>query len=244
MTTTAKSTPFTIEAAPSPNHSDREGTPVSLVVLHYTGMESGPVALERLRDPEAGVSSHYFVEEDGRVFSLVPEELRAHHAGLGYWDGIHDVNSASIGIEIVNPGHYLGYRPFPEAQIESVLALVKDVAARHGIGPLGVIGHSDLAPDRKDDPGELFPWARFADDGLALPQWSGEGALAPPPPDYDTALAMLGEIGYGVRASHPIAPVLAFQRRFAPQLLATGISPQTRQAIQWVHGEVMRHKLG
>ena len=234
--------PSTIKSSPSPNYSDRQGTPVSLIVLHYTGMETGQEALERLRDPDIGVSSHYFVEEDGTIHQLVDEKHRAHHAGLGYWDGVQDVNAASVGIEIVNKGHMWGYTPFPEPQVSAVLGLVQEIGARHCIGPRGVIGHSDLAPDRKEDPGELFPWPRFAEAGLALPQWRPDND--PPPGDYEDTLQMLAEIGYGVRLSHPIAPVLAFQRRFAPQLLGQGLSPETRQAIRFIHGQVMKLRLG
>lgn len=217
---------------PSPNHSDRKGTKVSLVVLHYTGMKTGEEALGRLCDPHTGVSAHYLVEEDGRVFRLVPEERRAHHAGVGAWAGITDVNSASVGIEIVNPGHWWGYRDFPPVQVDAVTALVGGITARHGIGPLGVIGHSDLAPGRKDDPGERFPWHRLADAGLALPPWRGEKG---PVPEYEDALSMLAEIGYGFDPAFPVAALLAFQRRFAPSLLGAGPSPETRQAIGFVH---------
>lgn len=232
-----------LKDSPSPNHSDRQGTPVSLIVLHYTGMETGREALERLRDQDAGVSAHYFIEEDGTLHQLVSETLRAHHAGLGYWNGIQDVNAASIGIEIVNPGHFWGYRPFPDIQIERLLELLRDLFSRHGLSQLSTIGHSDLAPDRKDDPGELFPWSRLAADGYALPQWTGESDPAPIP-DYEDSLRMLAEIGYGVRPSHPIAPVLAFQRRFAPHLLGQGMTSDTRTAIRWVHGQVMKIKFG
>lgn len=234
--------PLNAVQSPSPNHSDRQGTPVSLVVLHYTGMETGREALDRLRDPEAGVSAHYFIEEDGTLHAMVEESSRAHHAGLGYWDGIQDVNAASIGIEIVNPGHYWGYQPFPETQMVTLIELLEDIFSRHKLSVLSTIGHSDLAPERKEDPGELFPWARLAELGLALPQWQkGE---EPPAPEYDEAIAMLAEIGYGVSPSHPVAAILAFQRRFAPQLLGQGISPDTRMAIRWVHGQVMKARLG
>ena len=153
--------------APSPNF-DMRTAPPSLLVLHYTGMKTGPEALERLCDPEAKVSSHYLVEEDGRVFRLVAEERRAWHAGVSYWRGRRNVNGESIGIEIVNPGHEWGYRPFPDAQIESVIELVADIRGRWEIEDRDIVGHSDVAPDRKDDPGELFPWKRLAEAGHGL----------------------------------------------------------------------------
>jgi N-acetylmuramoyl-L-alanine amidase len=153
--------------APSPNFDVRTAPP-SLLVLHYTGMQSGQEALDRLCDPEAKVSSHYLVEEDGRIFRLVAEERRAWHAGVSYWRGRRNVNSDSIGIEIVNPGHEWGYRAFPEAQIESVIALVADIRTRWDIEDRDIIGHSDIAPDRKEDPGELFPWKRLAEAGHGI----------------------------------------------------------------------------
>ncbi|WP_339741735.1 N-acetylmuramoyl-L-alanine amidase [uncultured Maricaulis sp.] len=153
-------------AAPSPNFNDRK-LPVSLIVLHYTGMENGAVALERMCDPAAEVSAHYMVEEDGRVFQLVDEDKRAWHAGVSAWRGETDINSASIGIEIVNGGHDYGLPDFPAIQIEAVIHLVADIMARHGIGPEGVVGHSDIAPGRKQDPGEKFPWHRLAAAGCA-----------------------------------------------------------------------------
>ena len=153
--------------APSPNFDTRTAPP-SLLVLHYTGMKTGPEALERLCDPDAKVSAHYLVEEDGRVFRLVAEERRAWHAGVSYWRGRRNVNGESIGIEIVNPGHEWGYRQFPDAQIESVIALVADIRSRWDIEDRDIVGHSDVAPDRKDDPGELFPWKRLAEAGHGL----------------------------------------------------------------------------
>ena len=150
--------------APSPNFDGRTAPP-SMLVLHYTGMKTGPEALDRLRDPQAKVSSHYLVEEDGRVFRLVAEERRAWHAGVSFWRGRRNVNGDSIGIEIVNPGHEFGYRPFPEPQVESVIALVADIRTRWDIEDRDIVGHSDIAPDRKDDPGELFPWKRLSEAG-------------------------------------------------------------------------------
>lgn len=153
--------------APSPNFDARRGPP-ELIVLHYTGMKTGEEALARLRDPAAKVSSHYLVEEDGRIFRLVPEERRAWHAGRSWWRGETDVNAASVGVEIVNPGHQFGYRAFPEAQIQAVIALVGDIRSRWNVDNHNIIGHSDVAPDRKDDPGELFPWKRLAEAGHGL----------------------------------------------------------------------------
>jgi N-acetylmuramoyl-L-alanine amidase len=153
--------------APSPNFDARTAPP-DMIVMHYTGMETGEAALARLRDPEAKVSSHYLVEEDGRIFSLVAEERRAWHAGRGNWRGETNCNAVSVGIEIVNPGHEFGYRPFPEAQIAAVIALTTDIRGRWQVPDNRIIGHSDLAPARKQDPGELFPWKRIAEAGHGL----------------------------------------------------------------------------
>jgi N-acetylmuramoyl-L-alanine amidase len=158
---------FGIIEAPSPNFDARTKVP-DMLVLHYTGMETGEAALARLCDPEAKVSSHYLVEEDGRIFRLVPEERRAWHAGVSFWKGEEGVNHASIGIEIVNPGHEFGYRPFPDAQIDAVIALVADIRTRWSIDDSRILGHSDVAPARKIDPGELFPWKRLAQAGHGI----------------------------------------------------------------------------
>jgi len=209
--------------APSPNFDTRKGPPDSLV-LHYTGMPTGEAALERLRDPAAKVSSHYLVEEDGRVFRLVPEERRAWHAGLSFWKGRDDLNSASVGIEIVNPGHEFGYRPFPDAQVAAVIALVADVRSRWTIEDDRIVGHSDVAPDRKDDPGELFPWKRLAEAGHGL--WV-EPPAAPGEPLGEgeegagvfALQAGLTRLGYdnaptGKFDAHTTAVVRAFQRHW------------------------------
>ena len=155
---------LTLIDAPSPNFDARTKLP-DMIVLHYTGMKTGEAALARLCDPEARVSSHYLVEEDGRIFRLVAEERRAWHAGRSFWKGEEGVNHASIGIEIVNPGHEFGYRAFPEAQVAAVIALVADIRTRWEIEDSRIIGHSDVAPGRKQDPGELFPWQRLAQAG-------------------------------------------------------------------------------
>lgn len=164
-------------AAPSPNFDARTAPP-SVLVLHYTGMRTGQEALDRLRDPAAKVSAHYVVEEDGRVYSLVAEERRAWHAGVSFWRGRRNLNGDSIGIEIVNPGHEFGYRPFPEAQVAAVVELVGDIRGRWEIDDRDIVGHSDVAPARKEDPGELFPWKRLAEAGHGL--W-----VEPPPAPGD-----------------------------------------------------------
>ncbi|MBB4152847.1 N-acetylmuramoyl-L-alanine amidase [Sphingomonas jinjuensis] len=212
--------------APSPNFDDRL-LPISMIVLHYTGMQDGASALARLRDPEAKVSAHYLVEEDGTVLRLVDEDKRAWHAGRSHWRGITDVNSASIGIEIVNPGHEFGYRDFPEAQVDAVVRLVAAIKARHGITRGNVVGHSDVAPARKRDPGELFPWARLARLRLALPRPT-KNLLDPKWPEAGFLLA-LERFGYDV--SNPLAATMAFQRRFRPELIDGEMDGECRMIL-------------
>lgn len=198
----------------SPNFDDR-ALPVSMVVLHYTGMQSADDALERLCDGKAKVSAHYLIDEDGTVTALVPEDKRAWHAGRSYWRGITDVNSASIGIELVNPGHEWGYRPFPAAQMEALLPLLADIVDRHDISPTNVVGHSDIAPARKEDPGELFDWERLARLRLALPIPKPKMMLI-----YENPGAFylaLERFGYDI--SDGRAAVRAFQRRWRPKLI-------------------------
>jgi N-acetylmuramoyl-L-alanine amidase len=207
---------------PSPNHNERL-RPLSMLVLHYTGMPTAAAALDRLCDPAAEVSAHYVVEEDGSVWSLVPEERRAWHAGLSFWRGETDVNSASIGIEIVNPGHEFGYRPFPEPQMAALEALTRGVVGRHGIAPWNVVGHSDVAPRRKEDPGELFDWPRLARSGVGL--WPERAA---PTPSADPR-ADLARIGYETEDLQ--ATVTAFQRRFRPSRVDGLLDTATRTII-------------
>jgi N-acetylmuramoyl-L-alanine amidase len=179
--------------APSPNFDVRTAPP-DILVVHYTGMQTGEAALDRLRDPEAKVSSHYMVEEDGRIFRLVPEARRAWHAGVSYWKGERNINGASIGVEIVNPGHEFGYRPFPDAQIAAVIALAADIRSRWQIPDDRIVGHSDVAPARKDDPGELFPWKRIAEAGYGL--W----VEAPAAPGLPLALGEEGAAVFALQA--------------------------------------------
>ncbi len=211
---------------PSPNFDARRH-PVSMVVLHYTGMPTATQALDRLTDPESKVSAHWVVAEDGQVIKLVEETDRAWHAGKAWWRGLADINSASIGIEIVNPGHEFGYRPFPAVQMDAVEGLVAAALMRFRIDPANVVGHSDVAPARKDDPGELFDWPRLARAGLATPV--PVGGFDPNWTDAGT-LAALHRHGYDV--ADPRAAVIAFQRRFRPAKFDGVIDPETRTILR------------
>ncbi|MBT0666812.1 N-acetylmuramoyl-L-alanine amidase [Novosphingobium profundi] len=198
----------------SPNWNARK-RPITMVVLHYTGMKSAAEALERMCDPAAEVSAHYMIDEEGIVTSLVSEENRAWHAGRSYWRGESDVNSASIGIELVNPGHEWGYRAFPEAQMDALLPLLADILDRHDIPRANVVGHSDIAPARKQDPGELFDWARLGELGLALDIPKARMNLF-----YDNPgkfYLALERFGYDITDGR--AAVTAFQRRWRPELI-------------------------
>jgi N-acetylmuramoyl-L-alanine amidase len=208
---------------PSPNFDEREH-PISILVLHYTGMTDAASAIARLRDPASRVSCHYLVAEDGQICRMVAEEKRAWHAGRSYWRGLQDINSHSIGIEIVNPGHELGYRPFPEPQMNSLIPLVADIVKRHGITRGNVVGHSDVAPQRKQDPGELFPWGTLARLRLALPRPT-KNLMDPKWTDAGFLLA-LERFGYDV--SDKLAAVVAFQRRFRPELIDGEIDAECR----------------
>ncbi|MGL5116131.1 MAG: N-acetylmuramoyl-L-alanine amidase [Beijerinckiaceae bacterium] len=227
--TSASDFAFVDRVHPSPNHGERkDGQFPEHLVLHYTGMKDAAGALHQLCNPLSQVSSHYLVFEDGRVFQLVPEARRAWHAGKGSWQGENDMNSASIGIEIVNPGHEHGYVPFPEPQIAATLSLCQDIVSRWNIRPDRVIAHSDMAPARKRDPGELFPWHRFASAGVGL--W------VPPQPvrggrffirgesgqPIEALQAMLAMLGYqqaisGIFDEATESTIIAFQRHFRPE---------------------------
>ena len=202
----------------SPNFDER-AEPVDMLILHYTGMKTAAAALDRLCDPEARVSAHYVIEEDGAVWQLVEEERRAWHAGDSRWRGAPLVNGRSIGIELVNPGHEFGYRPFPAAQIDTLIPLCRGILARHAIPPRHVLGHADVAPARKEDPGELFPWQALAAAGI--------GVWPTPAPDADPgwpAVARdLAFVGYDVGSAEPADPALrlalvAFQRHWRQRL--------------------------
>lgn len=205
----------------SPNFGERAaGARIDILLMHYTGMPTAADALARLTDEKAQVSAHYLVDENGEIYHLVPEEKRAFHAGVSYWAGITDVNSHSIGIEIVNPGHDWGYRDFPQGQIAAVIALSQRILARHPIPASRVLAHSDVAPERKQDPGERFPWAHLAQHGVGL--WC-EGL---PPEDLgaadaDALVEALCAIGYRrpQDEAQARAVVTAFQRHWLPQAI-------------------------
>jgi N-acetylmuramoyl-L-alanine amidase len=188
---------------PSPNQNARPGG-VDMLILHYTGMKTAAEALARLCDPAAEVSAHYMIDEDGTIYALVPEHRRAWHAGVSYWRGRENLNDVSIGIEIVNPGHEWGYRPFPERQIDALAELCRAILSRHPIPPENVVGHSDVAPDRKQDPGELFPWRHLAAQGIGV--WPASEAVS-----GEGADAALTRIGYD--PALPLALRLAAFRR-------------------------------
>lgn len=223
MTDTAPDSKFASHFVASPNFDERDGSPVDVVVLHYTGMPEEEAALARLCDPEAKVSSHYVVRENGEIVQLVAEDKRAWHAGVSRWREWSGLNARSIGIEIVNPGHDGGCPPFPDVQIDAVIALTRDIAARRTIQRDQVLAHSDIAPLRKQDPGEWFPWERLAAESVGL--WvapaplSDEGFEANPR-ELDAFVEALATYGYGVALSDPCetkqAVVAAFQRHFRP----------------------------
>jgi N-acetylmuramoyl-L-alanine amidase len=205
--------PLRFVECPSPNRDERGGSPIDILVLHYTGMKTAEEALTRLTDPAAKVSAHYTVDRDGRIYRHVPEELRAWHAGASYWAGERNVNARSIGIEIVNPGHEFGYVPFAAPQIDAVIELCQGIVSRRPITPSRVVAHSDVAPARKEDPGELFPWAQLAENGIGV--WGKSSARL-------ADVQALARYGYGLApdADVPMEKVVtAFQRHFRPSKL-------------------------
>jgi N-acetylmuramoyl-L-alanine amidase len=216
-----------IDACPSPNHGERRSGAIDILLLHYTGMPDAEQALAWLCNPQSQVSAHYFIFEDGRILSLVPEERRAWHAGASSWAGETDVNSRSIGIEIANPGHPGGLPAYPDPQIEALSELCRAVVGRHPIPSHRVLAHSDVAPGRKLDPGERFPWAKLAAARIGhfvepVPIGGGrflqQGDAGEP---VEALQAMLALYGYGIevggRYDQRTADVVAaFQRHFRP----------------------------
>jgi N-acetylmuramoyl-L-alanine amidase len=227
---------------PSPNFNERGGSGIiDMIVIHYTGMKSGAESLARLCDPQSEVSAHYFIDEAGEISRLVPEKQRAWHAGRGFWRGVSDINSRSVGIELQNPGHDWGYVDFPEAQIDALIALLQEIIDRNPIDLRGVIAHSDLAPRRKLDPGEKFPWEKLKAAELCVyPKKQKASAKAALPRKIDLALRTeilrnLAEIGYridpqrGYWTENNRAALTAFQRRFRPRLVNGVADTETRR---------------
>ena len=217
------------DVVPSPNFDERHGGPPDMILLHYTGMQTGEAALERLTAADSKVSAHYLVFEDGRIVQCVPEERRAWHAGIASWGGERDINSRSIGIEVVNPGHEFGYRNFPLRQTAAVISLCKAILMRRGpLQPARVLAHSDVAPGRKQDPGERFPWQLLYELGIG--HWVRPAPLTAEGPTLrvgdEGELVMqlqrqLASYGYGIEASGHYDErtrdvVTAFQRHFRP----------------------------
>ena len=235
--------PLVDRVVPSPNHGARRGRAIDALILHYTGMATGEAALARLCDPATEVSCHYLVWEDGRIDQLVAEAGRAWHAGRSFWQGERDLNGISIGIEIVNAGHDGGCQPYPDAQVEAVIALGQDICRRHAIAPARVLAHSDIAPDRKTDPGEWFPWEWLAGAGLGL-------CVVPDPSSDDTVLRVgdvgqlvaalqndLARLGFEVAATGTFCPVTeravtAFQRHHRREHVDGHADGQTRSRLR------------
>ncbi|WP_413463260.1 N-acetylmuramoyl-L-alanine amidase [Alteriqipengyuania lutimaris] len=207
---------------------DERNAPVSMVVLHYTEMEGADAAIERLTDPEAKVSAHYIISEAGEVTRLVPEEKRAWHAGVSYWRGETDVNAVSVGIELDHPGHAYGYREFADAQIAALVPLLAGIVERYDIPRANVVGHSDVAPQRKTDPGELFPWARIAKLGLCLPRPT-KLELGDPFDNDGAFYLALERFGYDISDGRKV--VEAFQRRWRPELINGEIDGEIRAIL-------------
>jgi N-acetylmuramoyl-L-alanine amidase len=204
---------------PSPNFNDRrDNIAPDFIILHYTDMKTAQEALDRLCDPASAVSAHYLIDTDGTVYSMVPEDRRAWHAGKSYWNGEEDMNSRSIGIELANPGHSHGYAPFPAAQMQALAELCREIRARHNIPSDRVLGHSDIAPARKRDPGELFDWKMLAAHGIGL--WP-----EPLKEDFEKAAGLnirAALTAYGYTPHEDLETVLtAFQRHFHPEIFRT-----------------------
>lgn len=226
---------FSVRDELSPNVDERPvGCAVDCLILHYTGMKSAGDALERLCDPAAKVSAHYFIDEDGRILRLVDENKRAWHAGVSSWQGRERLNDCSIGIEVVNPGHEWGYRPFTEAQYQALEWLCPSLMSKFAIPPLRVLAHSDIAPDRKEDPGELFDWRRLAESGIGVWPEEGEGR----PRSMVDILHQLHAIGYSLpdlSDDRSTARRLAgFQRRFRPERVDGELDRQTLARLDGV----------
>ncbi len=228
---------MTLIKKPSPNFDDRAaGKKIDILLLHYTGMISANAAIERLTNKQSKVSVHYVIDEDGAIYHLVDESKRAWHAGTSFWRGERDINSTSIGIEIVNPGHEFGYREFPPAQMQNVLHLSREIIKRHAIKPEFVLGHSDVAVGRKIDPGELFDWKFLSKNGVGIYPHTPMPVAAP---DIKTVQTWLRKFGYaidvnGVMDDQTAAVLTAFQRHYCPESMGSGADAATIAALHAV----------
>ena len=235
-----------IREHPSPNFDLRGGRDIELIVLHYTGMRTALAALERLCDRAAKVSAHYMIDEQGRILRLVREEHRAWHAGRSHWRGEDDVNAISLGIELVNGGHDFGLPPYPEAQMEALLQLLDHLCHRFDISRREIVGHSDVAFERKQDPGEKFDWEWLYAHGFGI--WP---AAMPPPAEEEplapgsegeavrTLQRQLATFGYGLRDDGHYGPltqaaIAAFQRHFNQKSVTGRADPDTRARLDWL----------
>ena len=232
---------------PSPNCDDRHNI-LDMLIVHYTDMLSGHESLQRMCDPKAKVSSHYMIDEDGTIFALVPEEKRAWHAGISYWKGRTNLNAHSIGIELQNFGHSNGYKPFPQVQMMALIDLIHDIRTRWNIPDHYILGHSDIAPSRKIDPGHLFDWALMASHKIGM--WPTKSSIEA----FHRQLPLEGiqrclqTIGYdcpisGHMDSETLKIIEAFQRHFCPHDLAQGLTPHTTQVMQAVEDLSREHSV-
>jgi N-acetylmuramoyl-L-alanine amidase len=233
-----------IVSRPSLNYDSRPKTaPIDMLVIHYTDMETAEEALDLLCSPASKVSSHYLISENGHIYRLVEEENRAWHAGVSFWKGRTKLNDYSIGIELANPGHRCGYKDFPQKQIDALIQLSHGIMSRHHIPPYHVVAHSDIAPDRKKDPGEKFPWKILAQHNIGF--WPSKKLEVMVPHTIEVFLVqqMLSRIGYHVPMHGMYDPgtklvIEAFQRHFCPHKVHGIIDPETYRQLVRVADEI------
>jgi N-acetylmuramoyl-L-alanine amidase len=218
----------------SPNFDLRKnGSQIKYVVLHYTGMDTAQDAIERLCSPESKVSAHYLIDEDGTLYHMVDETNRAWHAGQSFWQEEDDINNLSIGIELVNPGHANDYRPFPDPQISTLKTLLRGLFDKYALSPAALLAHSDIAPERKEDPGELFPWKEFAAEGFGL--WPAEphepAILRLTKAEINEHLRIIGYYCPEESWHAQLSAYIAFLRRYHPERLLGGFDQTSLQRL-------------
>lgn len=226
---------YSIQKKPSPNYTMRQNVCIDILVLHYTDMEKDHEALQRLCDPQSKVSAHYFITRSGEVLELVSPKYEAWHAGISFWNGHHNINNRSIGIELSNPGHSNTYLDFPQPQIQTLIALCRDILERYPIPPSNVVGHSDIAPTRKKDPGERFPWRELARHGIGIFPSPQNISFTNPLCSIKEFLEKLASYGYGIDNNiEPHIYIETFQRHFRPQNLSGQIDTECDQILDQV----------